>query len=244
MLSPRQTIRSSAPAKLSAIPTTCAIPPGSTCTLYVRSSSNRARRGAPVADPPVSEQIDQLAGMALPGDDHHLVHARQLQQLQRVVDHRPAADRQQMLVDDARQLAQPRGLAAGRDQSLCLHAGADATAGAAIGVRASSQKRHLERWADQEREGDRSDPDLAAEKGAGDDHARLEQRPDDADPPAGAKCEHEHERVARTRAEPSPEVEGGTDRDQSRSRRRARRSAPPALPPRGRQRLVRAPGPR
>ena len=97
------------------------------------------RVGAALLHLPVAEQVDQLTGVALAGDDHHLPDAGELQQLQRVIDHRPAADRQQVLVDDARQLAEPRRLAACRDQSLDLHAAADATAGPARGVRSSSQ---------------------------------------------------------------------------------------------------------
>ena len=41
---------------------------------------------------PVSEQVDHLAGVVLAGDDEHLAYARELEQLERVVDHRPAAD--------------------------------------------------------------------------------------------------------------------------------------------------------
>ena len=54
----------------------------------------------------------------LPGDEQHLAHADPLQQLERVVDHRPAADRQQVLVRDARQLLEPRRRPACADQSL------------------------------------------------------------------------------------------------------------------------------
>src|SRR5581483_11231242 len=74
----------------------------------------------------VAEQVDELPGVLLARHDQHLAHADALQELERVVDHRPAADRQQVLVRDARQLLEPgRGAACG-DQAL--HAGADATA--------------------------------------------------------------------------------------------------------------------
>src|SRR4029079_2820431 len=94
---------------------------------------------AALAQSSVSEQIDHLAGVTLAGDDHHLLHPRELAQLQGVEDHRPVAHREQVLVDDARQLAQPGRLATRRDQSLCPHAADDATPGPARGVRSRSQ---------------------------------------------------------------------------------------------------------
>ena len=83
----------------------------------------------------VAEQVDELARVLLPGDEQHLADAGALQQLQRVVDHRPAADRQQVLVRDARQLLEPRRGAACADQSF--HA-ADATAASASWPRAAA----------------------------------------------------------------------------------------------------------
>ena len=41
-----------------------------------------------------------------------------LEELQRVVDHRPAADREQVLVRDAGQLGEPRRRSAGADEAL------------------------------------------------------------------------------------------------------------------------------
>ena len=73
----------------------------------------------------VAEQVDEVARVLLAGDEQHLAHADPLQQLQRVVDHRPAADRQQVLVRDARQLLEPRRRPACADEAL--HARADAT---------------------------------------------------------------------------------------------------------------------
>ena len=61
----------------------------------------------------VAEQVDELARVLLAGDEQHLAHAGALQELQRVIDHRPAADRQQVLVRDARQLLEARRVAAG-----------------------------------------------------------------------------------------------------------------------------------
>ena len=58
-----------------------------------------------LVEPAVSEKVDQLTRMALPGDDQHLPDARLLEQLERVVDHRPAADGGPVLVRHTRQLA-------------------------------------------------------------------------------------------------------------------------------------------
>ena len=66
----------------------------------------------------VPEQVDHLPRVALAGDDEHLVDPGQLEQLQRVVDHRPAADREQVLVRDPRQLPEPRRLTTRADESL------------------------------------------------------------------------------------------------------------------------------
>ena len=66
----------------------------------------------------VAEQVDELPRVLLAGDEQHLAHAEPLQELQRVVDHRPAADRQQVLVRDARQLLEPRRGPAGADEAL------------------------------------------------------------------------------------------------------------------------------
>ena len=52
------------------------------------------RLGAVAArDVPVAEQVDHLARVLLAGDDEHFADAGELEQLERVVDHRPAADR-------------------------------------------------------------------------------------------------------------------------------------------------------
>ncbi len=72
----------------------------------------------PRADVAVAEQVDELAGVLLAGDEQHLGDAGALQQLQRVVDHRPPAHREQVLVRDARQFLEARRRAAGGDQSF------------------------------------------------------------------------------------------------------------------------------
>src|SRR5581483_11931813 len=79
-----------------------------------------------------------LARVLLAGDEQHLADADALEQLQRVVDHRPATDRQQVLVRDAGQLLEARRVAAGGDQPL--HA-ADATAASASWPRAAAKPR-------------------------------------------------------------------------------------------------------
>ena len=123
------------------MPTTCAMPPGSVCTLYVRSSS---RIGSPPPrgrEPPVAEQVDHLAGVALARDEEDVADPRELEELERVVDHRPAPDRQQVLVRDARQLAEARRLAAGADEALRLHARDAYEAATAACARASRHAR-------------------------------------------------------------------------------------------------------
>src|SRR5207248_10543953 len=69
-------------------------------------------------DAAVAEQVDEAAGMLLAGDEQHLADADPLQELKRVVDHRPAPDREQVLVRDARQLGEPGRAPAGTDQAL------------------------------------------------------------------------------------------------------------------------------
>ena len=73
----------------------------------------------------VAEQVDELARMVLAGDEQHLADTEPLQELERVIHHRPAADRQEVLVRDAGQLLEPGRVPTGADQAL--HA-RDATA--------------------------------------------------------------------------------------------------------------------
>ena len=82
----------------------------------------------------VTEEVDHLPGVALARDEQHLRDPSELEELERVVDHRPAPDRQQVLVRDARQLAEACRLAAGADEALRLHAGmlSDAARGAGL----------------------------------------------------------------------------------------------------------------
>src|SRR5204862_3195251 len=71
----------------------------------------------------VAEQVDEVARMLLAGHEQHLAHADALQQLERVVDHRPAPDRKQVLVRDASQLLESRRGTAGADEALHCRAG-------------------------------------------------------------------------------------------------------------------------
>ena len=66
----------------------------------------------------VAEEVDELTRMLLAGDEEHLAHADALQQLERVVDHRPAPDRQQVLVRDSGELREPRGAATGGNEAF------------------------------------------------------------------------------------------------------------------------------
>ena len=70
-----------------------------------------------------AEEVDHLPGVTLAGDEEDVPDAGALQQLQRVVDHRPTSDRQQVFVGDAGQLAEASGLPARADEALGLHAG-------------------------------------------------------------------------------------------------------------------------
>jgi hypothetical protein len=67
---------------------------------------------------PVAEQAQELSRVRASGDDHDLVHSGADERLDRVLDHRPVVDRQQVLVGDARQGVEPRPRAAGEDDSL------------------------------------------------------------------------------------------------------------------------------
>ena len=67
---------------------------------------------------PVAEQAEELPGMRPAGDDHDLVDARAYERLDRVLDHRPVVDRQQVLVRDPRQRVEPRTGSAGEDDAL------------------------------------------------------------------------------------------------------------------------------
>ncbi len=91
----------------------------------------------------VAEEIDHLPRVALPRDEEHVGDPGQLEELERVVDHRPAPDREQVLVRDARQLAEARRLAAGADEALRLHAGmlSDARRGRATAASARARAR-------------------------------------------------------------------------------------------------------
>ena len=67
---------------------------------------------------PVAEQPEELARVRAARDEHQLVDARLHERLDRVRDHRPVVERQQVLVRDPRQRMQPRARAAGEDDAL------------------------------------------------------------------------------------------------------------------------------
>ena len=236
MLSPRQTTRSSLAGEALGHADDLRDPARLDLDL-VGQIEVEERIGAPaLAHPAVAEQVDHLPRMALAGDDHHLLDAGELEQLQRVEDHRPVAHREQVLVDDARQLTQPGRLAPGRDQSLCPHAADDATAGAARGVRPSSQNESLDDGADPDREDERADPDRAAEQEADDERCELEPGARGADPDAEAARRDEHQGVARPGAERRADVERRADAEAGERDRDQRRSGRRATPPRARRR--------
>ena len=66
----------------------------------------------------IGQQLHDVADAAAAKDDHHLADAHLAQRLDRVIDHRPVVDRQQVLVRDTRQRSEARAVAAGEDQSL------------------------------------------------------------------------------------------------------------------------------
>ena len=66
----------------------------------------------------VRQQLDDVADALPADDDHHLADPHPGERLDRVVDHRPVVDRQQVLVGDDRERIEPRGRAAGEDDAL------------------------------------------------------------------------------------------------------------------------------
>ena len=102
-----------APTKCSASPSASAMPPG-LLLVAVREQVDAVL----VA---VAEQPEELARVRPAGDEHQLVDARLDERLDRVGDHRPVVERQQVLVRDPRQRMEPRARAAGEDDAL--HAG-------------------------------------------------------------------------------------------------------------------------
>src|SRR5881397_1272199 len=59
-----------------------------------------------------------LTGVRAPRDEHEHEQPRADQDLDRVADHRPVVDRQQVLVGDAREWVQPASGPAGQDDAL------------------------------------------------------------------------------------------------------------------------------
>ena len=66
----------------------------------------------------VAEQLDDVAHALAADHDEHLADAHRRERLDRVVDHRPVIDRQQVLVGDDRQRVEPRCSAAGEHDFL------------------------------------------------------------------------------------------------------------------------------
>ena len=66
----------------------------------------------------VTEQLDDVADALAADDDHHLADAHPGERLDRVVDHRPVVDRQQVLVGDDGEREEPRRGPTGEDDAL------------------------------------------------------------------------------------------------------------------------------
>ncbi len=118
MLSPRQTTSLSPRGEVARHPDDLGDPAGLDLHLVGEIEVEERLVGRAGPDAPVAEQVDEVARVLLAGHEQHLADPEPLQELERVVDHRPAADRQQVLVRDARQLLETRRLAAGADQTL------------------------------------------------------------------------------------------------------------------------------
>ena len=116
-----------------------------------------------------------------------------------------------MLVDDARQLAQPRRLAAGRNESLCLHAGADATAGPTSGVRPSAQNESSTAGPIPSANTTVPIPTVPPRTNPTTSDSDLDPRPRDADPHPESPGRDEHQRVSRPGAHRRSDVEGRAD---------------------------------
>ena len=66
----------------------------------------------------VSQQAKEVAGGAAAGDDHDIANARRTKGVQRIVDHRPVVDGQQMFVRHLRERAQAAAEPAREDHAL------------------------------------------------------------------------------------------------------------------------------
>ena len=156
------------------------------------------------------------------------LHADPLQQLQRVIDHRPAAYRQQVLVRHARQLLEPGRRAACADEPF--HDAADATAGPRSVSRCSisqrGRKRRARHDAGDDRRMRRRRGRRARPTGRFRGRTRASRRPPcrraesrrrapaarappraSADANSGAARDDQHQRVARPGAEIRADVE-------------------------------------
>ena len=68
--------------------------------------------------PAVAQQLDDVADALAADDDHHLADAHARQRVERVVDHRPVVDRQQVLVGHDRERKQPGRRPAGKHEAF------------------------------------------------------------------------------------------------------------------------------
>ena len=68
--------------------------------------------------PAVAQQLDDVTDALAADDDHDLADPHARERVERVVDHRPVVDRQQVLVGDEREREQPARRAARQDESL------------------------------------------------------------------------------------------------------------------------------
>ena len=71
----------------------------------------------------VTEELDDVADALAADDDHHLADPHPGEGLDRVVDHRPVVDRQEVLVRHDREREQPRRGPAGEDDALHRRSG-------------------------------------------------------------------------------------------------------------------------
>ena len=135
----------------------------------------------------VAEQVDHLTGVTLPGDEENLANPGELEELERVVDHRPSAHGEQVLVRDPGQLAEPRCLSSCADQSL--HAAMLTGSGRVRGVRRSFRDRaapeepegELYRRPDSEGERQGANADRPAERETEDGDRDFDRGPCHAD---------------------------------------------------------------
>ena len=87
------------------------------CAMPERAALVAVRQVEPEV-PAVAQQLDDVADALAADDDHHLADAHARQRVERVVDHRPVVDRQQVLVGDDREREQPGRRPAGKHEAF------------------------------------------------------------------------------------------------------------------------------